>query len=359
MASVQFVRLFGVSAGFALTLLACGSATLTNPDATSSAGMGGMGAGGSRPGGNGGGLSDGSTRDTIDTGTGGSTTLRDGAATDAGATGAECRHENGQCVASVSGFALGIQVGSNSSCPSGFSTSQMLYAGLTNTGSCTCGSCAPGAIKCQASVTGFLDHDDFDCSGASEQSGIIDNTQTCNEFVTDSVIEIVGQPPSIGPCSPGVPTSTFGTSWPSLSKFCQADLVQPDCQGGICLAGGIACVLSAGDVACPAGYTKSPTSSYSGRTADQRTCICSCSSQGGDCSHVSVAGAGDPGCTGTDAFNPITWPAPGAKSACLNTNGSLYLTVAGRPTSPTCAGGSSVTGTGAQPTGMQTLCCAQ
>jgi hypothetical protein len=363
MSRFRCVGLLAAWAGFAFGAGACGSATLNKSTVDGGAGAGGSGGQAGTSAENHSDGAAGSFRDGAGMDLPEPTDAHDGATKDGPGIGSECRAGNGQCIASMTGFALGIEVAATSTCPSGFSTSQTLYAGLIQTGACTCGACAPGAVMCQATVSGFVDHDDFDCTGAFNSSGVINNNLACASVATPNgadVIEIVGTTPAVATCTPGISKSTLGTSWTSTLKFCQADFVQSDCQNGICLAGGNPCVLSAGDVSCPVGFTKIAGPLYSGSTIDQRACACSCTNHGGDCAGVTIAGSSDPSCTGTDAFDPMPWPAPGVTSACLTiVDPNLYVTVAGLPTAATCTGSSSVTGTGAQPTGMQTLCCAQ
>jgi hypothetical protein len=160
-----------------------------------------------------------------------------------------------------------------------------------------------------------------------------------------------------GMCAIGGSSTRSATMWASTSRFCQASAV-----GGGCAPGNVCvpklsvptCAIADGAVACDTGYTETVGPWYTGFT-DGRNCACACgSASGGTCgttigvftSNNCTAGAGD------QTLGPSL---PQQLCSAVNTYRSTKI-LGG--TTPTCGGATTtLSGSGLQPTGRQTLCC--
>jgi hypothetical protein len=225
---------------------------------------------------------------------------------------------------------------------------------------CTCGT--PTGVSC--SIPSVLHYNETGCDQL-EGSFAPATTLQCDTHVSFGAVDAVRgldtSAASGGMCAPAgggidnLPTATFATE----ARLC-GDQVGAGCSAGaVCMPAPEApfsdkpCILSAGDVPCPAGVYSDRSVVFSG-IDDQRDCTgCQCDTPTGvTCSGTSTVYR-QPGC-GSDMF---TVPHDGS---CVDTNVEVRSVIY-TPDAPSGGGcddqGGEPTGT-ATPTGPTTLCCA-
>jgi len=258
----------------------------------------------------------------------------------------------------VSGFTFGTTVEQTINCPAAFSGGgPVLQSGLDPGSGCTGCGCTPGVTECTP-ISLHLYPTQSDCLAGTNSNQGIEITQ-----LTTTCAGVGFQFPWTGYQIGGSFNQTCATTgapklstptWANSTKFCAA----PSSSSSGCSAGnvcvpkptGLACLLAAGSVSCPTGFTSQQLyTSYS----DTRVCSCACTASGGNCDDVVIRvstgmsgncddftgahlGSGACGQTEYTQFGYKFEGAPGNPTSCTTTNEQQGMLT---------------------PTGPQTLCC--
>ena len=238
----------------------------------------------------------------------------------------------------------------------------MLMSG-PNAGGCTGCSCRPPTVTCSATVYSFGTA--TACASATTP-GVAEltfsSTQPCTvpSWIGSTQGTIYGVQASAfvvslsGGCVPSGTPTLSPLIWVNTSRFCAPSMVGSGCGGGQVCAPPVAasrCAMFDGAHPCPPNTTASYW--YTG-ASDGRTCSsCRCdAANGASCSGLSLSVGSDYSCS------MVTQTVGPGQRKCYPGAGvnSPGLVFSGAPTTPTCAGSSTVSGTIA-PTGMKTVCC--
>jgi hypothetical protein len=267
-----------------------------------------------------------------------------------------------QCAPLDPGGLLGVMVSGLASCPSGYTDVYTLMSG-PNAGGCTGCSCRPPTVTCSATVYSFGTA--TACASATTP-GVAEltfsSTQLCTvpSWIGSTQGTIYGVQASAfvvslsGGCVPSGTPTLSPLIWVNTSRFCAPSMVGSGCGGGQVCAPPVAasrCAMFDGAHPCPPNTTASYW--YTG-ASDGRTCSsCACgTATGASCSGVALSVGSDYSCS------MVTQTVGPGQRKCYPGAGvnSPGLVFSGAPTTPTCAGSSTVSGTIA-PTGMKTVCC--
>ncbi|HMJ56934.1 MAG TPA: hypothetical protein VK540_32925 [Polyangiaceae bacterium] len=258
----------------------------------------------------------------------------------------------------VSGFTFGTTVDPAINCPSSFSGGGPVLQGALDPGSgCTGCGCTPTTTDCTP-VSLFTYATQADCLSRSNSNQSISIPQ-----LTTGCTGVGFQLPWSGytvdgsfnqKCSTTGMAKLSTPTWGSSTKFCAAaSSSSTGCSAGnVCVPKptGLACLLAAGPVSCPGGFT--PQNLYTGYS-DTRVCSCSCTASGGNCNDVviNITGTLAPTC------DDFTGAYLGA-GACGTTQYTQFgYKFSGSPTNPTACTTANDQQGSLTPTGQQTLCC--
>jgi hypothetical protein len=294
-------------------------------------------------------------------GAAGSSLLGDGGGPDGGAADATSDTQGGDtgdcniaaCATVPSGFTV---VGlSMSTCPGGWTSTDVVSAPTAGAGACTCACNVTGQPDCTTgTLNRYLDDDTTPtCNETATQLMATGGCQNVNGDIQFDHAHYQVDPPAAtgGTCEydaqtdPTKVTSTAGHMCAPPSS----------CPGAICGSGNV-CVSQSGDVACPSGF---PAKTLVGTSATANCGACGTASCG-------VTGT----CTGTLAFylytdttcsgTPVDFTANGscvADPATDPTDYYQYFQYTGTVASATCAGPVPVSTGTATLTDPTTVCC--
>jgi hypothetical protein len=266
-----------------------------------------------------------------------------------------------QCVPLEPVGLLGVMVSASEGCPLGYANQYTLVAG-PNAGGCTGCSCRPPAVTCSATVYSFGTPT---ACGSATTPGVAEltfsSTQPCTvpSWIGSTQGTIYGVQASAftvslaGTCVPSGTPTLAPVDWTSTVRFCATSTVGGGCGRQACVpvVAPVRCAMFDGARPCPPDTS---TSYWYTGASDGRTCSsCTCGTPtGASCSGLALSVGSDFSCsTVTQTVGP-------GQRKCYAGAGvnSPGLVFSGAPTTPTCAGSSTVSGT-ITPTGMKTVCC--
>lgn len=216
----------------------------------------------------------------------------------------------------------------------------------------TCSACSCGTPTDLRCTLQYVCERTSGCAGictarSVEGSGCVDAPGATSTFTGRSGTAASGR------CAPGTATATRPpATWGRAARLCTAASGAAGCASGqVCVprvaSAPRACVVRAGDVACPAAYSVKQV--FYGALDDTRACsTCSCTVRATGCT-VSYVAYNQPACAGTAT--------PFALDACISGDPASYR-ITHTVTSATCAAVSGGAPTGTVTAAMpSTVCC--
>jgi hypothetical protein len=197
-------------------------------------------------------------------------------------------------------------------CPPGWvrppSVPSPLFGGLVDPGCSACGCDKPTERICSVST--------FECSNADDCSApfspsVSSSTSSCATFSGDIILShcrAVGSGPTGGKCATNG-GEKVSVVWSSVHDLCEPAVKIAGCVDSVCVPGGAGyepngCVVRAGDVDCPAGFTVKKVRHAD--STDTRKCgACTCGApSGGACGGVTAYACAD--CVGSSVSLPVS-----------------------------------------------------